>query len=72
MTPLRKILGAGFAVKAVNGKLLIAPAHELTASRRAFIRQHKAELLAELTAANDELATLPLDFEILRMYGYAV
>ena len=50
---LRRLEQAGFSIQADHGKLRIHPADRLTPEQRAWIGDHKAELLAALTASND-------------------
>ena len=46
---------AGLTCRKINGRLRVEPACRLTDDLRRYILQHKAELLAELGAANDPL-----------------
>lgn len=46
------ILAAGFRLTLEGEKLYVEPASKLTDAQREYIRSHKAELLAELLAAN--------------------
>lgn len=48
MAALARLIGEGFKVQADGEKILISPAENLTDETRQWIRQHKAELLAEL------------------------
>ncbi len=48
-----RIRDAGFELTVEDGTLYVEPASRLTEDQREFIRRHKAELIAELTAAND-------------------
>lgn len=54
MTALSRMVKAGFTVALDGDALLIKPAAKLTLEQRAFIRDHKAALVAELRA--DDLA----------------
>jgi len=48
MAALARLIGEGFEVQADGENILISPAKNLTDETRQWIRQHKAELLAEL------------------------
>ena len=49
MSALAKIRDAGFALAiSKRGGLLVDPASKLTTEQRAFLKEHKAELMAEL------------------------
>jgi len=54
MTYLEPIQSAGFRLYLEDGKLLVEPFSKLTDRQREFLRRHKAELIAELTAAANE------------------
>ena len=56
MTYLEPIQRAGFRLRLADGKLLVEPFSKLTDRQRAFIKHHKAEIIAELLAVNDESA----------------
>lgn len=45
---IQRIEGAGFSLALIDGNLAIRPASDLNDKQRAFIRSHKAEILAEL------------------------
>lgn len=53
MEALNRLRNAGFSVEVDGEDLLITPGDSLTDQQTAWIRQHKAELMAELRAAND-------------------
>ncbi len=57
MSALSKIKSAGFDVGLVDGFIEITPASKLTQSQFAFLKSHKAEIIAELQA--ETLATHP-------------
>lgn len=44
---------AGLAVELEGERLRVTPAERITADHRQYLRDHRAELLAELAAAND-------------------
>lgn len=52
-SPVEKMKAAGFALSVEGEKLIVEPGSRLTAEQTAWIRAHKAELMAELRAAND-------------------
>lgn len=54
---LRKMQSSGFTVSLENGKLLVGSLAPLTDTQRAYLREHKAALVALLTDA-ERLATL--------------
>ena len=54
MTTLEQIEGCGLWATLVNGRLTVGPSRRLTDEWRLWIRQHKAEIMAELKAANDD------------------
>ncbi len=56
MTYLEPIQRAGFRLRLADGKLLVEPFSELTANQIEFLKRHKAEIIAELLAVNDESA----------------
>ena len=47
---------AGLTVESVADRLRVSPVERITDPLRHFIREHRAELLAELNAANDARA----------------
>ena len=49
MTYLEPIQKAGFRLHLEDGKLLVEPFSRLSPKQRAFIRRHRAEIIAELT-----------------------
>ncbi len=51
---VEKIIDAGFTLETDGHRLIVKPAGRLTDHQRAFFRRHKAELIAELTAAANE------------------
>lgn len=53
MAALDYLRGAGLAVELEGERLRVTPADLITADLRQFVRDHRAELLAELSAAND-------------------
>lgn len=53
MAALDYLRGAGLAVELEGERLRVSPADRITADLRQFVREHRAELLAELIAAND-------------------
>lgn len=53
MAALDYLRGAGLAVELEGERLRVTPADRITADLRQFVRDHRAELLAELSAAND-------------------
>ncbi|HHJ40066.1 MAG: hypothetical protein AXA67_02160 [Methylothermaceae bacteria B42] len=53
MTLAAHIHQAGFHLETDGNNLIIEPFSELTASQIAFLKRHKAEIIAELLAAND-------------------
>lgn len=56
MAALDYLFRAGLAVELEGDRLRVTPADRITADLRQFVRDHRAELLAELIAANDALA----------------
>lgn len=54
MNALQKIKNAGFEVELNNGNLVIQPFSKLTPQQIDFLKAHKAEIIQELTAANDD------------------
>ncbi|MCW8966702.1 MAG: hypothetical protein OQK82_08480 [Candidatus Pacearchaeota archaeon] len=44
-----RLIEAGFSLKSEGGNLLVEPASRLTDEQRAFIREHKPQLVAELS-----------------------
>lgn len=52
---IQKMQEAGFTLAVVNGALRVSPADKLTDQHREYLRAHKAELIAALSAANDPL-----------------
>jgi hypothetical protein len=61
MHPLTKIRQAGFTLAVSEGKLLVTPAKKLTDQQREFIKQHKAQIIAELKAAKNDDGLSPQD-----------
>ncbi|MNZ39069.1 hypothetical protein D3C78_565560 [compost metagenome] len=53
MAALDYLRGAGLAVELEGERLRVTPADRITADLRQFVRDHRAELLADLSAAND-------------------
>ncbi len=53
MTYLEPIQKAGFRLSLEGNKLLVEPFSRLSPRQRQFIRRHKAEIIQELTAANE-------------------
>lgn len=53
MAVLDYLRRAGLSVERVADRLRVSPAEHITDTVRDFIREHRAELLAELNAAND-------------------
>ncbi|MFD2407743.1 hypothetical protein ACFSVK_21650 [Azorhizophilus paspali] len=53
MAALDYLRRAGLSVEANGDKLRLRPVERITDAVRQFVRDHKAELLAELIAAND-------------------
>ena len=53
MAALDYLRRAGLAVELEGNRLRVTPADLITADLRQFVRDHRAELLAELNAAND-------------------
>ena len=53
MAALDYLSEAGLAVELEGDRLRVTPADRITADLRQFVRAHRAELLAELSAAND-------------------
>lgn len=53
MAALDYLRRAGLAVELEGNRLRVTPADLITADLRQFVRDHRAELLAELSAAND-------------------
>lgn len=53
MAALDYLRRAGLAVELEGERLRVTPADRITADLRQFVRDHRAELLAELSAAND-------------------
>lgn len=53
MAALDYLRGAGLAVELEGERLRVTPASLVTDAVRQFVRDHRAELLAELIAAND-------------------
>ncbi len=53
MAALDYLRRAGLAVEANGDRLRLRPADRITDAVRQFVRDHRAELLAELSAAND-------------------
>lgn len=53
MAALDYLRRAGLAVELEGDRLRVTPADRITADLRQFVRDHRAELLAELSAAND-------------------
>lgn len=56
MAALDYLRRAGLAVDLDGDRLRVAPADRITADLRQFVRNHRTELLAELSSANDEQA----------------
>lgn len=56
MAALDYLRRAGLVVEANGDRLRLRPADHITDAVRQFVRDHRAELLAELKAANDALA----------------
>ncbi|WP_374378999.1 TubC N-terminal docking domain-related protein [Pseudomonas fluvialis] len=56
MAALDYLRRAGLAVELEGNRLRVTPADLITADLRQFVRDHRAELLAELSAANDAQA----------------
>lgn len=54
MAALDYLRRAGLAVELEGERLRVTPADRITADLRQFVRDHRAELLAELSAANDD------------------
>ena len=54
MGMMQKITDAGFTLTLSDGAIEISPASKLTDIQRTIIREHKAEIIAEFTAANDQ------------------
>ncbi len=54
MSYAARIQQAGFILEAVDGNLYIEPFSKLTNRQRAFLKRHKAEIIAELTDAANE------------------
>lgn len=52
MAALDYLRGTGLAVELEGERLRVTPADRITADLRQFVRDHRAELLAELSAAN--------------------
>ncbi|WKN20629.1 hypothetical protein [Azotobacter vinelandii] len=53
MAALDYLSRAGLAVEVIGDKLRLRPVERITDAVRQYLREHRAELLAELTAAND-------------------
>lgn len=53
MAALDYLRRAGLTVESVADRLRVSPAERITDAVRQFVRDHRAELLAELSAAND-------------------
>lgn len=53
MAALDYLRRAGLTVESVADRLRVSPVERITDPLRHFIREHRAELLAELNAAND-------------------
>jgi len=53
MSALQKIRDAGFDVSLDGDALEISPASELTQSQRDFLKSHRAEIIGELQAENN-------------------
>jgi len=51
MSTVRKIIEAGFDLKTDGTRLAVSPADKLSDEQRQFIREHKAEIMAELQTA---------------------
>lgn len=61
-SPAKQLIEAGFVLEVIDGgRLGVTPAAKLTPELRTFIRDHKPEILASLTAeaANDGPPPLP-------------
>jgi hypothetical protein len=56
MAALDYLRRAGLAIELEGERLRVTPADRLTKAHRQYLRDHKAELLAELIAANDAQA----------------
>lgn len=54
MAALDYLLEAGLTVESVADRLRVSPAERITDDIRRYVVEHKGELLAELTAANDD------------------
>ncbi|WP_348945738.1 hypothetical protein ABHF33_03915 [Chitinibacter sp. FCG-7] len=63
---LAKLVGAGLCVsiKPDGNTLIVVPATKITPDIRQYIISHKAELLAELNAANDDYQRVVLAFHL--------
>lgn len=59
MAALDYLRRAGLTVESVADRLRVSPAERITDPLRHFIREHLAELLAELNAANDSTRPTP-------------
>jgi len=57
MAALDYLRRAGLAIELEGERLRVTPADRLTDAHRQYLRDHKAELLAELIAANDPQPT---------------
>lgn len=53
MAALDYLLGVGLSVEIIGDKLRVTPANLITDAIGQFVRDHKAEILIELTVAND-------------------
>ncbi len=59
MAALDYLRRAGLTVESVADRLRVSPVERITDPMRQFIREHLAELLAELNAANDPTRLAP-------------
>lgn len=53
MAALDYLRGAGLAVELEGERLRVTPVERITDAHRQYLREHRAEVLAELIAAND-------------------
>jgi len=71
MSYAARIQQAGFSLETVDGNLYIEPFSKLTDRQRAFLKRHKAEIIAELQAVNADTAGAFTDSTLMEVLARA-
>ena len=67
----RRIQQAGFRLTVEDGRLLVEPFSRLSSDQIAFMQRHKAEIIAELQAANADTAGAFTDSTLMEILARA-